>query len=82
MKSLYKMSACLLLLSGIALAQAAKPAEPQTVSQVLARSVANVEHEFVPAAEAMPEEKYAFVPATGEFKGVRTFGQQVKHVAA
>ncbi len=81
MKNLYRMSACLLLLSGIALAQAAKP-EPQTVSQVLAHSVTSVEHEFVPAAEAMPEDKYAFAPTTGEFKGVRTFGQQVKHVAA
>ena len=81
MKNLYSMSACLLLLSGIALAQAAKP-EPQTVSQVLAHSVTNVEHEFVPAAEAMPEDKYAFAPTTGEFKGVRTFAQQVKHVAA
>ena len=82
MQKFYKVFACLLLLGGIAVAQAAKPSEPQTVSQVLARSVTNVEHEFVPAAEAMPEEKYAFVPATGEFKGVRTFGQQVKHVAA
>ena len=38
MKKVHKMSACLLLLSGIAVAQAAKPAEPETVSQVLARS--------------------------------------------
>jgi hypothetical protein len=41
-----------------------------------------MEGEFVPAAEAMPEEKYSFAPTTGEFKGVRTFSQQVKHVAA
>ena len=59
-----------------------KPAEPQTVSQVLEHSVTNVEHEFVPAAEAMPEDKYLFAPTSGEFKGVRTFAQQVKHVAA
>ncbi len=81
MKKLHKMSACLLLLSGIALAQAAKP-EPKTVSQVLDRSVTNVENEFVPTADAMPEDKYSFAPTTGEFKGVRTFAQQVKHVAA
>ena len=30
----------------------------------------------------MPEDKYNFAPTTGEFKGVRTFAQQVKHVAA
>jgi uncharacterized damage-inducible protein DinB len=82
MKKLHKISACLLLLCGIALAQAAKPAEPKTVSQVLDGAVTNVEHEFVPTADAMPEDKYSFVPTTGEFKGVRTFAQQVKHVAA
>jgi len=52
------------------------------VSQALDRSVTNVDNEFVPAADAMPEDKYSFVPTTGEFKGVRTFAQQVKHVAA
>jgi uncharacterized damage-inducible protein DinB len=82
MKKFHTACACLLLLSGIALAQAAKPAEPKTVSQVLDRSVTNVEHEFVPTADAMPEDKYSFVPTTGEYKGVRTFGQQIKHVAA
>jgi len=65
-----------------AVAQAAKSDEHRTISQVLDRSVAGVEGEFVPAAEAMPEEKYGFAPTQGEFKGVRTFAQQVKHVAA
>lgn len=82
MKNIQTVFASVLLLSGIALAQAAKPADPRTASQVLDRSVASVESEFVPAAEAMPEDKYGYVPTTGEFKGVRTFGQQVKHVAA
>jgi hypothetical protein len=35
----------------------------------------------VDAAEAMPEEKYAFAPTSGEFRGVRTFAQMAKHVA-
>jgi uncharacterized damage-inducible protein DinB len=56
--------------------------EHRTVTQVLDRSVANMEHEFVPASEAMPEDKFGFAPTNGEFKGVRTFGEQVKHVAA
>jgi uncharacterized damage-inducible protein DinB len=68
--------------SSFAMAQAAKPAEPRTSGQVLDHYIANVEGEFVPAAEAMPEDKYAFAPTNGEFKGVRTFAQQVKHVAA
>ena len=49
---------------------------------VLDSTVMNMEHEFVPAAEAMPEDKYGFAPTDGEFKGVRTFAQQMKHVAA
>jgi len=40
-----------------------------------------VEQEVVSAAEAMPEDKYSFAPTNGEFKGVRTFGEQVKHIA-
>jgi hypothetical protein len=76
--------ACLLLLvvCRIGSAQASKPSEHRTVTQVLDRSVSNVESEFVPAAEAMPEDKYSFAPSSGEFKGVRTFAQEIKHVAA
>ena len=42
-----------------------------------------MEKEFVDAAEAMPEDKFNFAPAAtaGDFKGVRSFGAQVKHVA-
>jgi hypothetical protein len=79
-----KLSVALFLLSccGAVWGQAAKTEQPQTVSQVLDRSVSNVERDFVPAADAMPEDKYSFAPTNGEFKGVRTFAQQVKHVAA
>jgi uncharacterized damage-inducible protein DinB len=59
-----------------------KADEKRTIQQVLERSLTNAEKEFVSAAEAMPEDKYDFVPTSGEFKGVRTFAQQVKHVAA
>jgi uncharacterized damage-inducible protein DinB len=40
-----------------------------------------IEQSFVAAADAMPEEKWAFVPKDGAFDGVRTFAEQVKHVA-
>lgn len=74
---------CLLFLSIAATAQAAKPNdEHRSVAQVLDSTASNMEREFVSAAEAMPEDKYGFAPASGEFKGVRTFAQQVKHVAA
>jgi uncharacterized damage-inducible protein DinB len=42
----------------------------------------SVRASIVSAASAMPADKYGFAPADGEFKGVRTFGQQVKHLAA
>ena len=80
MQKFHTVCACLLLLGGVAVAQAAK-SESKTVSQALDRSVTNVDNEFRPRS-AMPEDKYSFVPTTGEFKGVRTFAQKVKHVAA
>ncbi len=40
-----------------------------------------VEHEVVSLAEAMPADRYDFAPTDGEFAGVRTFGEQVKHLA-
>jgi uncharacterized damage-inducible protein DinB len=71
--------------STITLAQARQGVEPEqkvpTIAAVLDRQLSNVEKDVVNAAEAMPEEKYDFAPTNGEFKGVRTFAQQVKHVA-
>jgi len=59
----------------IAPAFAASPAE------VYGKLFAAQAEEVVSAAEAMPADKYNFVPTGGEFKGVRTFGQQVTHIA-
>jgi uncharacterized damage-inducible protein DinB len=74
---------CVLALAAFGAAQDNKGKdEHRSVTQVLDRTVTNMEHEFVPAAEAMPENKFGFAPTGGEFKGVRTFGQQIKHVAA
>ena len=63
------------------------PPAPATVASVVDRQVTSVEKLIVEAAEAMPEEKYGFSPeslkiAGAEYKGVRTFAQQVKHIAA
>lgn len=66
----------------------AKPATPPpTFASAIDREITNLEKQFVDAAEAMPEEKFNSSPEglnlTGsEFKGVRTFAMQVKHVAA
>ena len=46
------------------------------------RTLSGIENEVVPAVEAMPDDKFNFAPTQGEFKGVRTFAQQAKHIAA
>lgn len=38
--------------------------------------------EIISTVDAMPADKFGFAPTDGEFKGVRTFGQMVKHFSA
>jgi hypothetical protein len=59
----------------------AKPDQKPTFAMVFDHSLTGVEKEVVSAADAMPEDKYSYAPTQGEFKGVRTFAQQVKHIA-
>lgn len=78
-----RVSLVLGLILASCLASLAQSAEQKkTVPLVLDGTVKIIESELVPAAEAMPEDKYGFAPTNGEFKDVRTFAQQVKHVAA
>src|SRR5687768_11216643 len=42
---------------------------------------AMIEQSFIALADAMPAARYAFKPTDGAFQDVRTFGEQVKHVA-
>ncbi|HLW51787.1 MAG TPA: DinB family protein [Candidatus Angelobacter sp.] len=65
----------------------ATPQAAPTIAIIVDRQVSIVERELVGAAEAMPEDKYNFAPSSlnipgSEYKSVRTFAQQVKHVAA
>jgi len=81
------VTAILLLALGapgtVAIANAqAKSDQKPTVGGTFDRSAKGMEQEIVPAAEAMPEDKFNYAPTQGEFKGVRTFAQQVKHIAA
>jgi hypothetical protein len=57
-------------------------ADAPTVASLFNGPVTTAEQEIVPLAEAMPADKYNFVPTNGEFKGVRTFAGQTKHLAA
>src|SRR5215475_158248 len=63
------------------------PSTPPTIASAIDREISLVEKEVVEAAEAMPEDKFDFSPeklnlAGADYKGVRTFGEQLKHVAA
>ncbi|MGC2696316.1 MAG: DinB family protein [Candidatus Angelobacter sp.] len=65
---------------------AAQAQQPPTVGAVIDREITILEKEFVDAADAMPEDKYNFSPAGlnlqgSDYKGVRTFAEEVKHVA-
>jgi hypothetical protein len=80
-KNMKKLLLTLLLLCTFAAAQE-KSSPPKNAGEVLDRQFTSLEHEFVPAVEAMPADKFDFAPTTGEFKGVRTFAVQAKHVAA
>lgn len=59
-----------------------RPRNGSAVGQALDYWITITEKEVVSAADAMPEEKYSFAPSAGEFAGVRTFAEQVKHLAA
>jgi uncharacterized damage-inducible protein DinB len=63
------------------------PSAPATIASSIDREISIVEKEIVEAAEAMPDAKFNFSPVSlnisgSDYKGVRTFGEQVKHVAA
>jgi len=81
MKKLFAAVLVMLCSVGMIVAQD-KPAPPKTAGEVMDRQFTSLEKEFVPAAEAMPADRFDFAPTNGEFKGVRTFAQQIKHVAA
>jgi len=54
---------------------------PKNIAESVGGALHWTEGQFLGVAEAMPESKYDSVPSAGEFKGVRSFAEQVKHVA-
>lgn len=57
-------------------------AQGPTVGRIFEGQLRTAESEIVSLVEAMPANKMNFAPTNGEFKGVRTFGQQAKHISA
>jgi DinB superfamily len=90
------LAALLITAASAAIAQSNSPAPPAqsassqpapTFSAVVDRQIAGLEREFVSAAEAMPDDKFNFAPAAlnikgSEYKDVKTFAEEVRHVAA
>jgi uncharacterized damage-inducible protein DinB len=68
-------------------AQAQQSPQPApTIISTLDRDISAAEKLIVDAAEAMPEDKFNFSPESlnipgADYKGVRTFALQVKHIA-
>ena len=57
------------------------------MASIVDHQISTIEKEVVEAAEAMPEDKFNFSPEGlnlqgSDYKGVRSFALQVKHVAA
>jgi uncharacterized damage-inducible protein DinB len=57
-------------------------AADSTVAKVYDSQLRSADSEIVSLVQAMPAEKFGFAPKDGEFKTVRTFGQQAKHISA
>jgi len=68
-------------------AQDTKNAAPEpTIASSVDQVISLIEKEVVDAAEAMPEAKFNFSPESlkipgSDYKGVRTFASEVKHIA-
>jgi uncharacterized damage-inducible protein DinB len=82
MKNAFLSLLLALPLAAQAPAPATAPAAEPTVGAAMDGTYQWVPMQFIGAAEAMPADKFDWAPTQGEFKGVKTFAQQVKHVAA
>src|SRR5579863_60075 len=54
---------------------------PPDARQIFDRQLSNTEREVVGLTEAMPADKFDFAPTNGNFKGVRTFALEARHIA-
>jgi DinB family protein len=83
-----RLLAAALLLGAAALPARAEPAASvPPFARAIDAEIQNVEDPFVAIAEAMPEDRFGYSPESlklpgSDFKGVRTFAAQVRHVAA
>lgn len=70
-----------LLLSSLRAIAQQQPSPSKTIPDSINYMWKIVEGDLTSLAEAMPEDKWSFKPTQGAFTDVRTFAEQVKHVA-
>jgi DinB superfamily len=79
--SLRAVITLILLLGTVRAIAQQQPSPAKTIPDSINYMWKMVESDFTSLAEAMPEEKWSFRPTQGAFSDVRTFAEQVKHVA-
>jgi uncharacterized damage-inducible protein DinB len=77
----------LLASATVARAQTQPLPPPTSLASMVDREISAVEQQLLDAAEAMPDDKFNFTPESltisgDDYKGVRSFAVQVKHVAS
>ncbi len=83
-----RVHALVLMTLALSITAAAQTPAPQaTIASAVDREITNVEKLVLGAADAMPEDKFNFSPeglniSGADYKGVRTFAAEVKHIAA
>jgi hypothetical protein len=75
------IAAVTILLAGLPSLGQNRPKPSPSFSDSMGYMWESVEKDFISLADAMPEDKWDFKPTQGKFKDVRTFAEQVKHVA-
>ena len=86
---IFLLPALFIIVATVLVQAASNPQSPQppaTIASTVDREITTVEKLIVDAAEAMPDDKFNFSPESlnipgSEYKGVRSFAVQLKHVA-
>ena len=70
-----------ILLASIVLSLPLLAADAPAPSKIWDGQISSLEKEFIPLVEAMPADKFGFVPGGPLFNKSRTFGEQARHIA-
>jgi DinB superfamily len=77
----FRSGSSLFLVAMLIMMSSTKLFAADAVSKMYEDQVRLVENDVLSLARAMPADKYDFAPANGTFAGVRTFAEQIRHLA-